>query len=268
MSIRCSIDAQAAEEPLRSASFRGVDHVDPAAADTLAGRPLGLEWDLGFQISFTFEVPLERVASVVPAGVELVEPVPGRALLNLIHARYAPGTLDEPEPFDEIVCSLIAQPDLSVPMPTPRQTLFVLDVASDSAAFVEYKVPALRMPVRHDPSLRAEPAPDGRGTTVSDGRGPLFSLVCGEASPRYKARSLFGQYFAQTDDALHHGVWSWWGAMHESQRHRRGRSELNVEHPRWAELGLSRISARDCFMQQVTRPGEGAHMRTYAPTTR
>ncbi|MEZ4323415.1 MAG: hypothetical protein R3F61_38475 [Myxococcota bacterium] len=231
--------------------------------DLLGGRPLGDEWSIAFHISFTFEVPASLVEPVLPTGVEPMEPVPGRVLLNLIHARYVPGTLGEPDPFDEVVCSVLAQPDLSVDMPAPRLTLAVLDVLSNSEAFVAHKVPALRMPVRHDPTLASEVDPDRLGTRVWNAEGPLFRLRC-TGAPKFRYKEFFGQYFAATDGHLHHSVWSWWGTLHETQRQRRQAGEVHP-HPFFAGLGLGGLDARDCWLQQVSAPEGEVHMRTFQP---
>ncbi|MCB9676325.1 MAG: hypothetical protein H6737_14475 [Alphaproteobacteria bacterium] len=231
--------------------------------DQLGGRPLGDEWNIAFHVSFTFEVPASLVEPVLPAGVEAMETVPGRALLNVIHARYEPGTLGEPASFDEVVCSVLAQPDLSVDMPAPRLTLAVLDVLSNSEAFVAHKVPALRMPVRFDPGLASEVDADGLGTRVWNDDGPLFRLRC-TGVPRFRSKAFFGQYFACVDGRLHHSVWSWWGELHETQRERRQAGEVHA-HPFFARIGLGALEARDCWLQQVSAPGGSVHMRTFQP---
>lgn len=234
---------------------------------SLAGRAFDRQWDIDFHISFTFEVPLAGVLGALPSGVVPVEPVPEIALLNVIHARYVPGTLDEPTPFDEVVCSVVVQPDLALDMPTPRQTLCVLDVLSNSETFVRTKIPTLRMPVRYEPSLKATVSEDRLGTDVADRDGPIFTLRCGELQPRYKERAFCGQYFARCDDALFHGVWRWWGSIHETQRHRRGGGELHA-HPLFTRHDVPVHAARDCYLQQVSRPQAQVHMKTYAPRQR
>ncbi len=231
---------------------------------SLASRAFDRQWDIDFHISFTFEVPLGGVLGALPAGVVPVEPVPEIALLNVIHARYGGGTLGERDPFDEVVCSVVVQPDLALDMPTPRQTLCVLDVLSNSETFVRTKIPSLRMPVRFEPTLRATIDEDRLGTEVSDADGPIFALRCGEDQPRYKDRAFCGQYFARCDDALFHGVWRWWGSIHETQRHRRGGGALRI-HPLFTRLELPVHAARDCYLQQVSRPQAQVHMKTYAP---
>lgn len=230
----------------------------------LAARAFDRQWDIDFHISFTFEVPLGGVLPSLPPGVVPIEPVPDLALLNVIHARYVPGTLGEAAPFDEVVCSIVVQPKLGLDMPTPRQTLYVLDVLSNSETFVRTKIPSLRMPVRYEPSLRATVSEDRLGTEVSDKHGPIFSLRCGEAQPRYRDRAFCGQYFAPCDGALFHGVWRWWGNIHESQRHRRNAGQLHA-HPLFTAHGLPIDQARDCYLQQVSTPTGQVHMKTYAP---
>lgn len=242
----------------------GVDETASTSEPSLAGRAFDRQWDIDFHISFTFEVPLAGVLGALPPGVVPMEPVPELALLNVIHARYVPGTLGESAMFDEVVCSVVVQPDLSLDMPTPRQTLCVLDVLSNSQSFVRTKIPTLRMPVRYEPSLRASVAEDRLGTEVSDDHGPIFALRCGESAPRYKDRAFCGQYFAPCDGSRFHGVWRWWGSIHESQRHRRGGGQLHP-HPLFTRHGVPIDAARDCYLQQVSQPQAQVHMKTYAP---
>lgn len=245
----------------------GVDASTVTQEPALAARRFDRRWDIDFHISFTFEVPLAGVLGALPAGVVPVEPVPDVALLNVIHARYAPGTLEEADSFDEVVCSVVVQPDLGLEMPTPRQTLCVLDVLSNSERFVRTKIPTLRMPVRFEPTLRAVVSNDSLGTEVSDASGPIFSLRCREAEARYRDRSFCGQYFAPCDGELFHGVWRWAGSIHETQRHRRGAGELHA-HPLFSRHELPVHAARDCYMQQVSRPHQQVHMKTYQPRQR
>jgi len=239
----------------------------------LAGRAFAAEWPILFHIGFSFEVPTRRIAGLLPAGVEAVEPLPGVALLNLLHARHAPSSMGGARPYDEVVASILVQPDLSLSMPLPRLTLYVLKVLSNSKSFVDYKVPALKMPVHYEPSLGSELRADRMGCEVRDARGPIFSLASTSPSPVFKERAFTGQYFAQPEPqhvrprgslegGVHHGVWRWAGPLFETQKAERADYTLHA-HPLFDELGLGEIGASRCFMQQVGRPGARVHMWTY-----
>lgn len=228
---------------------------------TLGGRPLGDEWPIRFHIGFVFEVPVAPLEAQLPDGVSAVEPVPGMGLLSVIHARYEAGTLGEPG-FDEIVCSALVAPDLSVEMPPPRLTFCVLRVASNSARFVEHKIEALKMPVFHTPSLQAELDPDRLGTRVWDEDGDIFSMRYLSDAPRFETKSFCGQYFADPEERVH-GVWRWRGELAEQQRRLRGAATLHA-HPFFARAGLKRTDPV-AWLQQVSAPEETVRMWTYVP---
>lgn len=235
----------------------------PPFPDRLGGLTRSDDWFISDHLAFTFELPLATVEALVPPAVSPIRPAPGLALVQLIHARYAAGTLGEPTPFDEVVCAALVEPDLSLDMPLPKVTLHVLDVLSNSARFVAHKVPALKMPVHHAPTMRGVFDADGRGSKVEDERGPLLELRCPDAS-RFKPKSFCGQYFARHDGALHHGVWAWQGSLFESQRARRDIGIVHA-HPWLGDLGLEALRGAPCFMRQLREPGQAVRMRTYAP---
>ncbi|MCA9618558.1 MAG: hypothetical protein KC731_06045 [Myxococcales bacterium] len=234
----------------------------PAFPDRLGGLSRGDDWSIVDHLAFTFELPLAQVEALLPAQVSPVRPAPGLGLVQLIHARYPAGTLGEPEPFDEVVCAALVEPDLSLDMPLPKVTLHVVDVLSNSARFVAHKVPALKMPVHHAPSLRGAFDADGLGSKVEDERGPLLELRCPDAS-RFKPKSFCGQYFALHEGTLHHSVWAWQGSLFESQRARRDTGVVHA-HPWLAGLGLEALTRAPCFMRQLREPGQPVSMRTYA----
>ncbi|GAB5543908.1 MAG: hypothetical protein SangKO_036680 [Sandaracinaceae bacterium] len=234
-----------------------------ADISTLAGRPLGDEWPVRFHIAFVFEVPLGPLEAQLPDGLSAMEPVPGVGLLSVIHARYAPGTLGRPS-FDEIVCSALVAPDLSVDMPPPRLTFYVLRVASNDATFVAHKIEALKMPVFHVPSLRAELDEDRLGTRVRDDDGEVMRLRYRSAAPHFAEKSFPGQYFADPVGPLHIGAWRWRGRLAEQQRRARGVATLGAGHPFFARAGLRR-SDPSAYLQQVSAPDEVVRMWTYEP---
>lgn len=228
----------------------------------LGGRPLGDEWPIRFHIGFVFEVPLAPLEAQLPSGVSAVEPVPGVGLLSVIHARYEDGTLGQPS-FDEIVCSALVAPDLSLDMPPPRLTFYVLRVASNDGRFVAHKIEALEMPVFHTPSLRAELDADRLGTRVWDDDGEILRMRYQSDGPRFAEKSFCGQYFADPGSERVHGVWRWRGELAEQQRRLRGAATLH-EHPFFARAGLSRTDPI-AWLQQVSAPAETVRMWTYVP---
>ncbi len=234
--------------------------------DTLGGRPAGDDWRIERHVAFTLEVPAPPLEARLPAGVSPVRPVPGMALLQLIVARYGAGTLGSPEPFDEVVCAALVEPDLSLDMPLPRLTLHVFDVLSNSARFVAHKVPALKMPVHHAPSLEVHHDADAYAVRVADAQGPMFELGSPDAAG-FKHKAFVGQYFAQHEGALQHSVWAWEGTLFETQRRRGGHVAL-ADHPwlaSWEVGSLERLRRAPCFMRQHSEPSLPVAMRTYAP---
>ncbi len=228
---------------------------------SLGGLAFADLWNIDFHCAFLFEVPVGPAEALLPEDLEAVEAAPGLALMSLIHAHYTPENRGGPEPFDEIVCSILVHPDLSLDMPTPRLTLGVLDVWSNSQAFVEYKTGALGMPVHYHPSLRSEIAEDRLSTKVWDHDGPIFEMGLGKIEPNFHEESFYGQYFAQPEQDLNQGPWRWSGRLTEHQRPREASSTLH-SHPFFPESVL-RGSLR-CNMQQLSEPGATVNMRTYA----
>jgi hypothetical protein len=231
--------------------------------EELGGLARGDDWTITDHLAFTFEVPLDDVEALLPPGVMAVQPAPGLGLAQIIHARYAAGTLGERDPFDEVVCSILVEPDLSLPMPLPKVTLYVVDVLSNSLRFVEHKRPALEMPVHHAPTLEGGFSEDGRACWLRDGDGPLLELGCPDAR-QFKPRAMYGQYFARRHEQVHHSVWAWRGSLFESQRSAPDTGRVH-DHPWLRSLGLAAIADAPCYMRQLREPGCRVVMRTYAP---
>lgn len=228
----------------------------------LGGQPFADLWNIDFHCAFLFEVDRGRAEAHLTEELEAVEVAPGLALMSVIHARYAPENRGGPDPFDEIVCSVLVHPDLSLDMPRPRLTLGVLDVWSNSQAFVEYKTGALGMPVHYHPTLRSEIAEDRRGTAVSDQHGPIFEMGLGEIAPRFREETFYGQYFAKPHEHINQGPWRWSGRLTEHQRPAEAATRL---HPHsFFPSGLVGERSPRCNMQQLSQPNEIVHMRTYA----
>ena len=228
----------------------------------LGGMAFADLWNIDFHSAFLFEVDINRAEALLPDDLEAVEAAPDLALMSLIHAHYTPQNRGGPEPFDELVCSILVHPDLSLDMPTPRLTLGILKVWSNSEAFVTYKTKALGMPVTYHPTIRSSIATDRLSTRVEDEDGPIFELGLGQIEPSFREDAFYGQYFAQPGADLNHGPWRWSGKLTEHQRPREAHTLLH-DHP-FLPSGLWGGRGPRCNMQQLSAPGEIVNMRTYA----
>lgn len=228
----------------------------------LGGLAFADLWNIDFHCAFLFEVDRGKAEMCLCEELEAVEAAPGLALMSVIHAHYTPHNRGGPSPFDEIVCSILVHPDLSLDMPTPRLTLGVLDVWSNSQGFVEYKTKALGMPVHYHPTLRSEIAADRHSSNVANEIGPIFEMGLGTIEPRFHDETFYGQDFAKPDGDIYQGPWRWSGRLTEHQRPRESQTKL---HPHsFFPSGLVGECSPRCNMQQLSEPNEIVNMRTYA----
>ena len=95
------------------------------------------EWAFDYDIFFFIEVPTASIKHKLPRLIKPVEPRPGISLIGFGLHRFIPGNLDGKLPaLAEVNCSIVVQPNLSLKMPIPRFSFYVLYVASSNADFI------------------------------------------------------------------------------------------------------------------------------------
>jgi len=225
----------------------------------LGSISLTLLWRVKKQVMYLYEIDADAVAQHVPSRLDLVEVRPGVALLAIEALHYhtdhfRPGYRE----FFEAVLTCAVQPDLSVKMPVPRFCMHAISVISDSPEFCEQEGRLLYTPTELVPDLRMTFSEDGGSCDMFDGTELIVS--CRNTSPtvRYQRRTLFGQYYTNTN-GLQHGLWRWDGEVYEHQT--TGDFGHFGPHKFWKNIDLKRI--RGCYRQMMAKPDLQTDVRFY-----
>lgn len=243
---------------------------DRLAVDTnrVEDMELVIHWTLRHQMGFIYEVDLATIQALLPRGIQPVEARPGVGLLFLGYNDYQPGNLiggQSQGRFHEVTRTVLVQPDLSIRMPIPRFTFYLLRIGSENKAFVDQEIRMLHLPSYWSASLRGEANADGTEVRLLDEHGMIHHIKNTHPAPIYRNDSFFGQYYTVEDGKLYFGVWSWRGIACVHQRS--GDAGGIFEHPFLTEVepSLAAGSVGRAYLQVFTRPGDLSEQRFYAP---
>lgn len=209
-------------------------------------------WRIDFAFSASFEVPIDGIQRVLPAGIHAIELRPGIALLNFSVFSFLAGN-EMAEPCAEVAVSAHIIPNLALAPTLPRFSMYTFRLGATTRAFTDHAT--IRYPVfpdvvdvRIDRTRVAVEVRDRRGA-------PILSLAAAEGiPPRYDDDRFFAQSCATHDGRLCVG-----GNLFEF---RRAENQRRLEtgggpHPHafFGEIDVSGITPRHCYVQMWSEPG-------------
>ncbi|MFO7565170.1 MAG: hypothetical protein R6X02_21170 [Enhygromyxa sp.] len=229
--------------------------IDPLA------RPIG--WSFDFEMVFLFEIAVDEARRHLPAPLMPIELRPGVGVLGIGVQSLCAGNLGELPEVREIYCTIAVQPQLSVPMPTPRFAVVPVIIAATAPSFLARARELDRLnAMPWTPTLDIELDRAGLRARAADDRGPIFELWNVHEQPSFVDAEMWGQEFVGVDDdPLYFQAWHWRARKAEYQR--RGGGRLHP-HPFFAGIDLDAVSP-DPYMQFITPPQTDGTLTLFAP---
>lgn len=226
-----------------------------------------IEWAFDYDIYFFIEIPTSSIKPLLPHLVQPNEVRPGVSLLAYGLHRFESGNLDGSLPeFVEVNCSVVVQPRLSIGMPPPRFTAFVLYVAASTEGFNQHAANVDKAPIYSASNLQWTISPDGQQVKVWDDFGPMFTLQNTHPKPTYTTGDFNAQVFTSPNgENLYHTVVRWQGRLSENQHSGRGFGKV-YNHPSLKGLEIDEKN-QSCYMQMFTEQGAKGIL-TYARPNR
>lgn len=222
------------------------------------------EWAFDYDIFFFIEVPTATIKDKLPRLIKPVEPRPGVSLIGFGLHRFVPGNLNGKLPaLAEVNCSVLVQPNLSVKMPIPRFSFYVLYLASSCDDFMEYATTVDKMPAYCSSNLQCIISDDGTEVTCKDDNGIMFELKNTLPQPKYTPDTISGQAFTCANgEDLYCTPFKWRGTLCEHQHSSKNFGKV-YNHPSLEGISLSENN-QECNFQMFTQNGdEGKGALTY-----
>lgn len=241
----------------------------PVDAPYVEDMELFISWRHRHMMAFVYEVDTSAVEPLLPPGIHPVEARPGVSMLFVSMNDYMPtgNFIDGVElpAFQEVTRCVVVQPDLSIKMPIPRFTFFVLQIGSNHQGFIQQEKDWLHLPTTYSPSLRTETNATGTEIWVRDDDGPIQHLRNTHPTPVFRNESFFGQYYTAEQGRLYFGVWSWRAIACIHQR--QGDAGGIFAHPflTGVQPKLSPDALLGPYQQVITRLGHPSEQRFYRP---
>jgi hypothetical protein len=212
-------------------------------------------WPIDFAFSASFELPIERLQSALPARIHALEARPGVGLLNLAVFSFVAGAGGLTSACVEIVVSAHVIPNLALAPALPRLSMYTFSLAATTREFIESDVATDRYPVFADPvDVRIDR--ERIAVEVHDAHGaPILSLAAADGiTPRYDDDRFYVQSSTARDGQVYLA-----GNLFEF---RRAENQRRLEsggapqpHPFFGALDVSGVTARHCHVQMWSEPG-------------
>lgn len=220
-------------------------------------------WTMSFGMYFFFEIALEAIRVPMPRNTFPMEVRPGIGLVGIGVYAGEEGNLGGLPAFSEIGWTITTEADLSRPMPTPKFSFVVGNVASECAGFVEHANQVDKMTVYHSPTLEARIEPSRFSASFRDERGPILDIwSTHRGAPRFAEHTLWGQQVARRADGDWFQAWSWRGSMFEHQQGHR--AAVFHPHPIFEGIDVAGLGDR-CYLQMMSKPGVPITETFYRP---
>ena len=217
-------------------------------------------WRVRRQTLAFYETDATALDALVPPRLTIQELRPGIGLCSIETLEYMPGHFGDTTSSFELVFSVAVQPNLSIAMPVPKLSLFIVSVLSSSAAFVKEEAVLLRMPMEHVPQLHmAFGPPDGASVHVSDGETPIVTCTNTLPDQTYVEQTHHGLVYTLKDGELHQGAFRWHGEVCE---HQRG-GDWGRFYPHPILRGMPPKAVRGCYRQMTSNPAVTARIAYY-----